>query len=71
MKKIITLSILILTGIASTGCATLFPKNDLKAPCGPTAGLTDPCGNRVPINSQMNIEDVQNSFFIGINGVEI
>ena len=35
--------------IGLSGCASLTPK-ELKAPCGPTAGMTDPCGNRTPIN---------------------
>ena len=56
MKKIIKLSVLLLTGIAVTGCASLFQQSELKAPCGPTAGLTDPCGNRTPINLFEDIE---------------
>ena len=67
MKKIIRPSILVLTGIALTGCATLFPGAVVKAPCGTTAGLTDPCGNRVPINTLQDIEDLQNSLFFGSN----
>lgn len=42
-KKILVLTI-ICFGIS--GCA----HNTLKAPCGQNAGLTDPCGNRKPIN---------------------
>ena len=71
MKKIIRPSILVLTGIALTGCATLFPGAVVKAPCGPTAGLTDPCGNSVPINTLQDIEDAQNSLIFGAIGVEI
>ena len=67
MKKIIKPSILVLTGIALTGCATLFPGAVVKAPCGTTAGLTDPCGNRVPINTLQDTEDLQNSLFFGSN----
>lgn len=59
MKKIIRPSILVLTGIALTGCATLFPGAVVKAPCGTTAGLTDPCGDRVPINTPQDIEDAE------------
>lgn len=43
---------LVVSGIALSmlsGCAT-FKKKTLKAPCGPTAGVTDPCGNRTPLN---------------------
>jgi len=35
--------------IALSGCASLRAKTK-KAPCGPVAGMTDPCGNRVPVN---------------------
>lgn len=45
MKKLILFGSTTLLCIALTACAT-----PLKAPCGPTAGLTDPCGNAKPIN---------------------
>jgi len=46
MKKTIKIFTLITVCIGVSGCA----HQTLKAPCGPTAGLTDPCGNRTPIN---------------------
>ncbi|MEP1229522.1 MAG: hypothetical protein ABJG88_02485 [Litorimonas sp.] len=46
MKKIHTITTLAILCFGITGCA----HQTLKAPCGPTAGLTDPCGNRTPIN---------------------
>ncbi|VAW00401.1 hypothetical protein MNBD_ALPHA06-1735 [hydrothermal vent metagenome] len=50
MKK--TVKILLIAGIAiSLQACALLPKSR-KAPCGPTAGLTGPCGNRVPLNMQ-------------------
>ena len=52
----------ILTSVALTGCATFFPKNAVKAPCGPTAGFTDPCGNRLPINTPQGVEDAQDLY---------
>jgi len=45
MKKITQFGAIILLSMTFTACAT-----PLKAPCGPTAGLTDPCGNAKPIN---------------------
>lgn len=58
MKTILKLSIIILLGTASTSCASLNSKKVLKAPCGPTAGMTDPCGNRVPINKNNNMNSI-------------
>jgi len=46
MKKLIQLGSAALLCMTLASCAT----NPLKAPCGPTAGLTDPCGNAKPIN---------------------
>lgn len=47
-----TLKTLLIAGICiSLQACALLPKSR-KAPCGPTAGLTDPCGNRVPLNLQ-------------------
>ena len=43
-----------------SGCASMNQKA-LKAPCGPTAGLTDPCGNATPINSPADIDAVRNA----------
>lgn len=50
MKNTYKILLVLSVGTALQACA-LTPKN-LKAPCGPSAGLTDPCGNRVPINKQ-------------------
>lgn len=49
--------IVLSTMVATTGCASLSP-NTKKAPCGPLAGLTDPCGNRTPINNHDEIESI-------------
>lgn len=46
MRNIIRTTAIIGFCIGTVGCA----HSPLKAPCGPTAGLTDPCGNRIPIN---------------------
>lgn len=70
MKKIVKSSVLVLTGIALTGCASLISKDELKAPCGPTAGLTDPCGNRIPINSFEDTNETQIYLKYRINRVE-
>ena len=43
--------------IAVSGCASLRQKT-LKAPCGPVAGLTDPCGERTPINTDKEIDSI-------------
>ncbi len=51
MKNTYKILLVLSVGTALQACA-LTPKN-LKAPCGPSAGLTDPCGNRVPINKQV------------------
>jgi len=45
--------------ILLSGCAT-FATDVKKAPCGPIAGMTDPCGNRVPINKQKTIDTAIN-----------
>ena len=58
MKTVLKLSIVALVGIASTSCASLNSKKTLKAPCGPTAGMTDPCGNRTPINKNEHIVEI-------------
>lgn len=71
MKNIIKLSALVLTAMAFTGCASLSSKKAVKAPCGPTAGLTDPCGNRTPINSPQSIDDVQNSLIFTAISAEV
>ena len=43
--------------IAVSGCASLRQKT-LKAPCGPLAGMTDPCGDRVPVNTLEEVESI-------------
>ena len=71
MKKITPSLVLLLTGLTLSSCASLLPKSELKAPCGPTAGLVDPCGNRVPINSFELIDDDQMYLKYEINIVEV
>jgi len=56
MKKVIQMVSLVVFGLALSGCA----HQTLKAPCGPTAGLTDACGNRTPING---VKQVLNTDF--------
>jgi len=46
MKNMIKITAIIGFCIGAAGCS----HSPLKAPCGPSAGLTDPCGNRIPIN---------------------
>lgn len=53
MKKIILCGSTVLLCMTVTACAT-----PLKSPCGPTAGLTDPCGNSKPINTPDATEQV-------------
>ena len=47
----------VLSTLALSGCASLKSKVK-KAPCGPTAGMTDPCGNRTPINNADKIDSI-------------
>jgi len=49
--------------IAITGCASLRNPT-LKAPCGPLAGMTNPCGERIPINTDKEIESIFADDFI-------
>jgi len=57
-KKIIELAVLAGLTVALTGCASMRAKTK-KAPCAsPSAGMTDPCGNAVPINSAEEIETI-------------
>jgi len=59
IKSINVAKLIILSSvtIALTGCASLRNPT-LKAPCGPLAGMTDPCGERSPINTDMEIESI-------------
>ena len=50
MKTSATLAGLLLAASIVSGCASMRTKVE-KAPCGPTAGQTDPCGDRTPINT--------------------
>ena len=43
--------------IAISGCASLRQKT-LKSPCGPLAGMTNPCGDRIPVNTDKEIESI-------------
>ncbi len=61
MKKFIKPTIVVTLAVCAlslSGCATLFGNGVMKAPCSPTAGLTDPCGNRIPINSLEEIDPI-------------
>lgn len=46
MKKLSKGLLVVTFCVASTGCAT----KALKAPCGPSASLANPCDSRTPIN---------------------
>ena len=58
-KSIDTVKILIAASavVVLAGCAS-FQNPTLKAPCGPLAGMTDPCGERLPINTDKEIESI-------------
>jgi len=59
MKTLAKTAFLATTFSALAGCASLGGNKVLKAPCAsPTAGLTDPCGNRTPINSEFEVDSV-------------
>lgn len=47
MKKVIKITAIVGLCVGAAGCSHV----PLKAPCGPTAGMTDPCGDRTPINN--------------------
>ena len=50
--KLIIKSICVASALALMGgCSTI---KTLKAPCGPTAGMTDACGNRTPLNGDLH-----------------
>ena len=44
-----------------SGCASL-KGGPLKAPCGQIAGQTDPCGNRIDINTIDTIETITSEY---------
>lgn len=53
-----TAALVAVFGLASlSGCASMNQKA-LKAPCGPTAGMTDPCGDAKPVNDQDTIDAI-------------
>jgi len=54
MNKLIKLGCIIIVGTTFAACSTV-----VKAPCGPTAGLTDPCGNAKPINKHMQQDSLE------------
>ncbi len=57
MDKYIKLFAIASIGLVLSNCSTI---KTLKAPCGPTAGMTDPCGNREPLNGKLNPGVLQN-----------
>lgn len=57
LRRPAALGLTALAAFAVTSCASMNQKV-LKAPCGPTAGMTDPCGNATPINSRENIDRI-------------
>ena len=57
--KFITIGAFTLSAVLLSGCASV---KTLKAPCGPLAGMTDPCGNRLPINSDDERQEVIDDF---------
>lgn len=56
-KAVLKFSVVSAVSIAISGCASLRQKT-MKAPCGPLAGLTDPCGDRIPINTDEEIDSI-------------
>ena len=58
MTKFTTTALIAVFSMAAlSGCASMNQKA-LKAPCGPTAGMTDPCGDAKPINDQDTIDGI-------------
>ena len=71
MKNKLKLIWIVLIGVSCTSCASLNSKKVLKAPCGPTAGLTDPCGNRVPVNKKNTLENDYSDLISQVNIADI
>lgn len=71
MKNKFKIFLILLAGISCTSCASLFSNKVVKAPCGPTAGMTDPCGNRTPVNSKDDIYKVRHTTFFENSSEEV
>lgn len=49
MNTTAKIGVIALTALAIASCASMRQKVE-KAPCGPTASVSEPCGDRTPIN---------------------